>query len=78
MKFLSAEVGTALSGMRSSLTALLHRIETLEKQSKDAMKVTCVATKEALKMPGMDAWCGENCRKGNCPSHLCSCPNNMN
>ena len=25
-------------------------------------------------MSGMDAWCKENCRKGNCPSHLCACP----
>jgi len=75
MKFLSAEVGSALAGMRSSLTALLHRIESVEKQSKTMQQVSCVATKEALKMPGMDAWCSENCRKGNCPSHLCSCPN---
>eukprot|EP00092_Neocalanus_flemingeri_P019571 GFUD01021203.1.p1 GENE.GFUD01021203.1~~GFUD01021203.1.p1 ORF type:complete len:595 (+),score=159.31 GFUD01021203.1:56-1840(+) len=78
MKFLSAEVGSALAGMRSSLTTLLHRIEGVEKESKNGRQVSCVATKEALKMPGMDAWCSENCRKGNCPSHLCSCPNTMN
>lgn len=78
MKFLSAEVGSALEGMRSSLTTLLHRIEVMEKESKRVRQVSCVATKEALKMPGMDEWCSENCRKGNCPSHLCSCPTVIN
>jgi len=78
IKFLSAEVGSALAGMRSSLTTLLHRIEVMEKESKRVRQVSCVATKEALKMPGMDDWCSENCRKGNCPSHLCSCPTIIN
>lgn len=78
MKFLSAEVGSAVAGMRSSLTALLHRIEAIEKESRNVQQVSCVATKEALKMPGMDAWCSENCRKGKCPSHLCSCPTTIN
>jgi len=75
VKFLSAEVSTSLEGMRSTLTTLLHRMEELERQSNNTRSVSCVATKEALNMPGMDGWCSENCRKGNCPSHLCSCPN---
>jgi len=75
LKVLSNEMNTALAGMRSSMTALLRRIETLEtSQMEMSGEVACVATKEALHLPGMDGWCKENCRKGNCPSHLCSCP----
>lgn len=78
LKFLSNEVNSALTGMRGSMTALLRRIEILEarpeSQGSDGAK--CVATKEAKDLPGMDDWCKENCRKGNCPSHLCSCPIN--
>ena len=70
---LSGEVVQSLTGMRGTLTALLRRMETLE--SREVVRTArCVATQEAAHLPGMDDWCGENCRIGNCPSHLCSCP----
>ena len=37
---------------------------------------TGVWCRQAAGMPGMDAWCGENCARSNCPPHLCSCPHN--
>ena len=83
-------MNSAMAGMKGTLTALLRRIETLESGQMQQSLGACVATKEALHLPGrqnqntifehfdyligMDAWCSENCRKGNCPSHLCSCP----
>ena len=72
---LSGEVAESLAGMRATLTAMLRKIERLE--MRDGEGVQCVATREALSLRapgGMDAWCAENCRKGNCPSNLCACP----
>ena len=51
---LSNEMNTALVGMRSSMTALLQRIEMLEtSQMEISGEVVCVATKEALHLPGL-------------------------
>ena len=72
MMSMTGEVVESLAGMRGTLTALLRRIETLE--TREEGRARCVATREALSLPGMDDWCAENCRKGNCPSHLCMCP----
>ena len=47
-----SEVSLALSGMKSSITTLLRRIEDLENKNDDNKSSLCVATKEALKLPG--------------------------
>ena len=53
LKFLSSEVNTALTGMRGSMTAMLRRIENLESgQMERSGGMLCVATKEALHLPG--------------------------
>ena len=70
---LSGEVVQSLTGMRGSITALLRRMDSLESRQ-GARTARCVATQESAHLPGMDDWCAENCRTGNCPSHLCSCP----
>ena len=72
MVSVTGEVAESLAGMRGTPTALLRRIEILERREEGGVK--CVATREALSVPGMDDWCAENCRKGNCPSNLCTCP----
>ena len=41
-----------LAGMRSSMTALLRRIEDLENNKSLINNTLCVATKEALHIPG--------------------------
>ena len=71
---LTGEVAESLAGMRGTLTALLRRIQILERREESRGGVVCVATREAINMPGMDSWCAENCRKGNCPPNLCACP----
>ena len=53
LKFLSSEVNAALTGMRGSMTAMLRRIENLESgQMERSGGALCVATKEALHLPG--------------------------
>ena len=53
LKFLSSEVNIALTGMRDSMTAMLRRIENLESgQMERSGGTLCVATKEALHLPG--------------------------
>ena len=69
---LSGEVVQSLTGMRGSLTALLRRMESLERR--EGRPGRCVATQDSSHLPGMDDWCAENCSRGNCPPHLCSCP----
>lgn len=52
LKFMSNEMNSAMAGMRGTLTALLRRIETLENGQMQQSLGACVATKEALHLPG--------------------------
>ena len=52
LKFMSNEMNSAMTGMRGTLTALLRRIETLENGQMQQSLGACVATKEALHLPG--------------------------
>ena len=45
-------MNSAMTGMRGTLTALLRRIETLESEQMQQSLGACVATKEALHLPG--------------------------
>ena len=52
---MSNEMNSAMAGMRGTLTALLRRIETLENGQMQQSLGACVATKEALHLPGFMA-----------------------
>ena len=49
---MSNEMNSAMAGMKGTLTALLRRIETLESGQTEQTLGACVATKEALHLPG--------------------------
>ena len=52
LKFMSNEMNSAMAGMKGTMTALLRRIETLESGQMQQSLGACVATKEALHLPG--------------------------
>ena len=52
LKFMSNEMNAAMAGMKGTMTTLLRRIETLESGQIQQSLGACVATKEALHLPG--------------------------